>query len=91
VISELLRPGGKGSLDPLSRWVRVVVLKGPSTVADAAEHLRQATMNTNRMLSLISRGQSDARERFHDAHRLFRAGLEEFIEAARNAIATPSL
>lgn len=88
---EQLRADLRNAFDPLSRWVRVVVLEGPSTVADAAEHIRQATMNTNRVLSLISQGQSDARERFDDAHRLFRAGLEEFIEAARNAIAAPSL
>ena len=88
---EQLRADLRNAFDPLSRYVRVVVLEGPSTVADAAEHLRQATTNTNRALSSISQGQSDARERFDDAHRLFRTGLEQFIDAARNAIAPPSL
>ncbi|MGI5232512.1 hypothetical protein [Actinoallomurus sp. CA-142502] len=88
---EQLRADLRNAFDPLSRCVRVVVLEGPPTVADAAEHLRQATMRTNRALSSISQGQSDARERFDDAHRFFRASLEHFIEAARNAIAAPSL
>lgn len=59
--------------------------------ADAAEQVRQATMNTNRALSSISHDDSNAHERFDDAHRLFRARPEGFVEAARAAIGTPSL
>jgi hypothetical protein len=88
---EQLRADLRNAFDPLSRCVRVVVLEGPPTAADAAEQVRQAATNTNRALSLISKGESDARERFDDAHRLFRADLEGFIEAARGAIATLSL
>jgi hypothetical protein len=84
---ERLRADLRNAYDPLSRCVRVIVLEGPPAVADAAEQLRQATTSANGALSLISQGESDAR--FHDAHRLFRARLEGFIEAARGAIETP--
>jgi hypothetical protein len=88
---EQLRADLRDAFDPLSRCVRVIVLEGPPTVAAAAEQVRQAAANANRALSLISQGESDARERFADAHQLFRARLEGFIEAARSAIAAPSL
>lgn len=88
---EQLRADLRNAFDPLSRCVRVIVLEGPPAVAAAAEQVRHAAMNANRALSSVCQRESDARERFEDAHRLFRACLEEFIEAARAAIAGASL
>lgn len=84
-----LRSDLRDAFDPLQRCARVVVLEGSAPVADAAESVRQAVSDSNAALWMISRGEVGARERFDEAHRFFRARLEEFIEAARIAMGNP--
>jgi hypothetical protein len=86
---QQLRIELRDAFDPLMRCARVLVLEGPEPVAEAAEAVKQAASDSNKALWIVSQGEAGARERFDEAHRIFRFQLERFIEAARTAMGTP--
>ncbi|AVH58859.1 MULTISPECIES: hypothetical protein [Streptomyces] len=81
-----LRVELRTAFDPLMRCVRVVLLEGPAPAAEAAVAVQGAALEANRALWRITEGDSGARERFDEAHGVFRRRLERFVEAARNAM-----
>ena len=81
-----LRVELRDAFDPLMRRVRIVFLEGPAPAADAAEAVQWAAAQANRALWRITEGDLGARERFDEAHGVFRDLLERFIEAARAAM-----
>ncbi len=76
----------RDAFDPLNRCTRVVVLEGPESVAEAAESVKRAASDSNRALRRVSQGEPNARERFDEAHRVFRGQLAGFITTARSAL-----
>jgi hypothetical protein len=83
---QQLRTDLRNAFDPLMRCVRVTVLEGPASVAEAAEAVQQAASKSNGALWMISQDQPGAREHFDESHRIFRVQLGRFIEAARAAM-----
>jgi hypothetical protein len=81
-----LRTTLRDAFDPLMRCVRVVVLEGPASVAEAAEAVQTAASDSNRALWRVSLGEPAAHERFDETHQAFRRQLEQFIEVARSAM-----
>lgn len=76
----------RSAFDPLMRCVRVVLLEGPAPAAAAAEAVQRAASEANRALWRVTEGDPGARERFDEAHGVFRLGLERFVEVARTAM-----
>jgi hypothetical protein len=85
---EELRIDLRDAFDPLMRCARVIVLEGPASVADAAEAVKLAASEANTALWMVSQDGPGARERFDEAHRVFRFKLDGFIVAARAAMGT---
>jgi hypothetical protein len=83
---QQLRSDLRDAFDPLMRCARTVLLEGPTPVAEAAEAVQQAASEANSVLSLLSRGESGAREQFDESHEVFRFRLKRFIEIARHAV-----
>jgi len=72
------------------RCASVVILEGPTPVAEVAEEVKQAAADANSALWMLSHGESGARERFDEARRIFRFRLDSFIGAARTAMQSPN-
>lgn len=85
---EDIRTHLRNAFDPLMRCVRVIVLEGPETVAQAARGVLEAAYEANSALWRVAEGEPQARERFDEAQERFRHRLEEFIEAAHAAVGT---
>jgi hypothetical protein len=83
---EELRTELREAYDPLMHSVRVVVLEGPSSAADAAQAVLEAAKVTNRALCRVSLGEADARARFDEAQAAYLPCLARFVEAAREAM-----
>jgi hypothetical protein len=83
-----LRTELRSAFDPLMRCVRVIVLEGPASVAEAAEGVQKAAADSNRALWIVSRSEPGAREHFDEGHQLYHRQLDRFIEAARTAMST---
>jgi len=86
---QRLRADLRDAFDPLSRCTRVIILEGPGSVVEAAETVKQAASDANRIRWDISRAETGARERFDEAYRIFRMRLSQFIEAAQASMAGP--
>ncbi|MHA5049345.1 hypothetical protein [Streptomyces sp. SD15] len=59
---------------------------GPAPAAEAAEAVQRAAADANSALWRVTEGDPGARERFDEAHGVFRHRLAEFNEAARDAM-----
>ncbi|NUP19412.1 MAG: hypothetical protein HOZ81_25670 [Streptomyces sp.] len=83
---EELRSELREAYDPLMHSVRVVVLEGPSATAEAAQAVLDSARDVNRCLWRITRGDVDARPRFHEVQEAYLARLSRFVDAARAAM-----
>lgn len=84
---EELRVDLRAAFDPLMRSCRIVVLEGPSPVAEAAEAVKEAAGKANKALWDVSRGEKDARKKFDAAEKVFLDCLAQFTSAAQTAMA----
>ncbi|WP_037625552.1 hypothetical protein [Streptomyces aureus] len=82
---EELRIELREAYAPLMHSVRVVVLEGPAASADAAQAVQDAALKANQYLWHISRGDTDARDRFDAAEAAYRQCQARFVERARAA------
>ncbi|MBQ0850225.1 hypothetical protein J8N05_18690 [Streptomyces sp. BH-SS-21] len=78
----------RDGFDPLMRCVRVIVLEGSDTVAQAARAVLEAAAEANSALWHVSLEKPQAREDFDEAQERFRDRLDEFISAAHTAVST---
>lgn len=85
---EELRTQLRNVFDPLMRCVRVIVLEGPDTVAQAARGVLEAASEANSALWRVAQEEPQAREHFDEAQKRFRDCLEEFIDAAHTAVSS---
>ncbi|MEU5334671.1 hypothetical protein AB0G51_15245 [Streptomyces asoensis] len=83
---EELRSELREAYDPLMHSVRVVVLEGPPTTAEAAQAVLDAALNGNRCLWRIICGDSDGHARFNEVQGAYLRCLGQFVEAARAAM-----
>ncbi|MGW1901258.1 hypothetical protein ACWCQB_28400 [Streptomyces hirsutus] len=80
---EELRSELREAYDPLMHSVRIAVLEGPSTTAEAAQAVLDAASKANRRLWHITCGDADARTHFDDVQVVYLRCLERFVEVAR--------
>lgn len=78
----------RNGFDPLMRCVRVIVLEGPETVAQAARGLQEAAAQANSALWRVAQEKPQAREYFDAMQEQFRDRLDDFIAAAHAAVST---
>ncbi|MGW0854037.1 hypothetical protein [Streptomyces sp. NPDC002690] len=75
----------RGAYAQLMQSVRVVVLEGPDTTAEAAQTVQDAALRANQCLWHITRGDTDARAHFDTARTAYRQCQARFVERARAA------
>lgn len=78
----------RNGFDPLMRCVRVIVLEGPETVAQAARGLQEAAAQANSALWRVAQEKPQAREHFDAMQEQFKDRLDDFIAAAHAAVST---
>jgi hypothetical protein len=83
---QQLRTDLRDAFDPLMRCTRVIVLEGPSSVAEHAEAITNAASDANTALWAISQSEPGARARFDELRQEYRFRLGTFIDAARTAM-----
>ncbi|MER6914624.1 hypothetical protein ABT354_23370 [Streptomyces sp. NPDC000594] len=76
------------AFDPLRRCIRLAVLEGPTSVAEAAEALGTSVVAANRALHPLERSDQGAQVVYELAEAEFYRWLEKFTTAAREALAS---
>ncbi len=83
---EELRGELRVAFDPLMRCIRLAILEGPTSVAEAAEALSKSVITANRALHPLERSGEGAQAAYESAEAEFHRQLERFTASAREAL-----
>ncbi|OMI88202.1 hypothetical protein BSZ07_19505 [Streptomyces sp. M1013] len=85
---ERLRGELRTAFDPLMRCIRLVVLEGPTPVAEAADELRQSVITANRALHPLEQSDEGAQPAYELAEAEFHRRLDVFTATARETLSS---